>query len=62
MIRIIGKDQGAVKVITCRNCATVLEYTPSDEGGKRTNFDYLGDSDVVKYIVCPNCGHHVHTK
>jgi RNase P subunit RPR2 len=58
MVQIVGKDQSVYKRITCRNCATILEYTPS-EVKKHVTKDYGGGTDVTEYIQCPNCGKDV---
>jgi DNA-directed RNA polymerase subunit RPC12/RpoP len=44
------------KQIECDKCGSLLEYTPNDEILTPTNY-YRQD----KYIVCPECGHHVYT-
>jgi RNase P subunit RPR2 len=58
MVQIVGKDQSVYKRITCRNCATILEYTPN-EVQKRVTKDYGGGTDVTEYIQCPNCAKDV---
>ena len=54
MIKVVGKDDNLVKKATCRNCASILEYLPSDRlnGSDR---DYTGCTDTYKYIACPAC-------
>lgn len=46
----IGKKQ-----ITCYNCDSQLEYTQRDVQSYKTNYDYLGDFDIVPGIKCPVC-------
>lgn len=55
MAKIVGKDDSVVKRVTCRNCASILEYVPCEV---RENYstDYTGDKDYYKYILCPCCG------
>lgn len=60
-IEIVGKDSGAYKEITCRNCATRLKYTPSDEQ-RDCSTDYTGGKDYYSYIKCPCCWKQVTTK
>lgn len=54
MVKVIGIDTQYIKKVTCRNCASILEYTDSEVITKRYR-DYLGDTDYVKIIKCPNC-------
>lgn len=58
MVQVVGKDQSAVKRVTCKSCASILEYTPS-EVKKETGRDYSGGSDGREWINCPSCGHEV---
>ena len=50
-----------VKETICRNCGATLNYVPADIQ-ERTVSDYTGDRDIVRYIVCPPCGHQVTVK
>jgi RNase P subunit RPR2 len=58
MVQIVGNDPQAVKRTTCRNCAAVLEYTPS-EVKEYHGKDYSGGSDGKEWIDCPRCGTQV---
>ena len=58
MVKVVGKDETAVQRITCRNCASILEYTPS-ETERYDGKDYSGGSAGKIWIDCPNCGHEV---
>lgn len=58
MITIVGVAQEAILKATCRHCASMLEYTRSDIQ-ERTDTDYTGSKDIVKFIPCPKCGHQV---
>lgn len=61
MVTIVGKDNSAVKEITCQKCATRLQYTLSEER-KDYSTDYTGSKDTYSYILCPSCGNQVVTK
>ncbi len=56
MVEIVGEDQSAKKRVTCRGCAAILEYTPSDTK-EASHRDYTGCLDVWDYITCPKCNH-----
>ena len=58
MVTVVGKDESAVKRVTCRSCASILEYKLT-EVQSYVSHDYGGGSDIVYYIKCPNCGTHV---
>jgi len=58
MIKVIGKDDSVVKRVTCRNCSSILEYTPYDTQ-KRIHKDISGCTDIDTYIVCPTCMYEV---
>ena len=60
-VKVVGRDQDVVKKITCRNCAAVLEYTPSDVRNLWSGTDYGGGPDGADGFNCPNCGKQVHT-
>jgi len=44
-----------VKEVICRNCGATLNYVPADVQ-ERTESDYGGGRDIVKFIKCPPCG------
>jgi len=54
MVKIVGRDENAVKRITCRECASILEYTISEQ--KTRKYSACGEVDTLTYIDCPN-GH-----
>jgi len=58
MVQVVGNDQQAVKRATCKNCATILEYTPS-EVQEYHGKDYSGGADGKEWINCPRCGKQV---
>ena len=55
MVQIVGKDQRLVKRATCRNCASILEYTPN-EARKRWYTDISQCREEIREITCPGCG------
>jgi hypothetical protein len=55
MVTVVGRDDSAVKRITCRGCASVLEYKRS-EVKRRDGTDYSGGADGAEWVDCPNCG------
>ena len=57
MITVIGIDKSIFKQVTCRKCASILEYVPNDIE-TRTVTDYTGGRDITKFIQCP-CGNEV---
>ncbi len=61
MIKIIGKDASQVKQITCRTCASILEYVLADLKQDYST-DYTGSKDYYTYIDCPCCQKQVVTK
>lgn len=61
MPTIVGKDDQAKKRITCRNCASVLEYVPAEER-RDYSTDYTGGKDYFSYVICPCCGKQVVTR
>jgi RNase P subunit RPR2 len=61
MVNVVGKDTTVVKRVTCRNCASMLEYTPS-ETFTETHYDYGGGSDNYTKIICPSCGKKIIVK
>jgi endogenous inhibitor of DNA gyrase (YacG/DUF329 family) len=55
MAKVIGRDEQAVKQVTCRACAARVEYTES-EVKRYEGTDMSGGPDGRDWIVCPNCG------
>lgn len=60
MVNVVGKDDLLYKRITCRKCASILQYLPIDLKS-RTSKDYGGGTDYVEFIVCPTCANEVVT-
>lgn len=54
MVQIVGKDNSAVKRCTCKNCASILEYTESEVYKIELNQDKF---DV--FLICPGCNKRV---
>lgn len=54
MPKIVGRDDSAVKRVTCRKCASILEYTESEVQDRR--YSAMGDVGTVYFVQCPN-GH-----
>lgn len=58
MVNIVGKDNSVVKQITCKGCASILEYTQVEVKSVHST-DYSGGADGHEYIDCPCCGKKV---
>ena len=61
MVAIVGTDAGKIKEVVCHNCASCLQYTPSEEK-KDYSTDYTGGKDYFRYIKCPSCNKKVVTR
>ena len=61
MIKVVGIDDSAIKRITCRSCASILEYTQNEVKRIKHSYDYLGDFSVSDGIKCPKCHSNVFT-
>jgi|JI9StandDraft_1071089.scaffolds.fasta_scaffold694515_2 RNase P subunit RPR2 len=55
MVTVVGRDESKVKRVTCRGCASVLEYKQS-EVQSRHGRDISGCADGEDYVICPDCG------
>lgn len=62
MVKVVGRDESAVKHTTCRACASRLEYTPGEVRTLWSGTDYGGGSDEAKGFNCPNCNAQVITE
>lgn len=58
MVKVIGLDQSEVKRITCKNCASILEYT-QNEVLITSGTDYGGGSCGSHFLNCPTCSKKV---
>lgn len=61
MVKVVGRDESAVKRVTCRSCASILEYCLTEVLSFKS-YDYGGGCDIVKYIKCAACGSDVTVK
>ena len=52
--KVVGKAPEHVKRVTCRNCASIIEYTLADTE-VRTTPDYTGDCESYRSLICPAC-------
>lgn len=59
MAIVVGKDPKYVRRVTCTHCASIVEYTQSETRQVRRNWDYLGDSDLVRVLNCAGCGKEI---
>lgn len=55
MVKVVGRDETAVKRVTCRDCASMLEYCLYEVKSRKVS-DYGGGSDGMEWVDCPNCG------
>lgn len=61
MVKVVGKDPKAIKQVTCKSCASILEYTLSEVKSYKAG-DYSGDTWMEYYVDCPECGSKAITK
>ena len=54
MVKVIGIDNEVKERVTCRKCASILEYVENDTKEKHGK-DYGGGPAGQKWIVCPSC-------
>lgn len=62
MVKVVGRDESAVKHTTCRKCASRLEYTEGEVRTLWSGTDYGGGPDGAKGFTCPNCNNDVITE
>lgn len=58
MAKKIGTDKKFIKTITCKNCASIIEYT-LQEIKEVNGRDYSGGADGCRYIDCPECSKRI---
>lgn len=58
MVKIVGRNDSAVKRVSCWNCASILEYTRMETLCRMVT-DYGGSREKYTYINCPSCGKEV---
>lgn len=56
--KVVKIDKKKMKRVTHSDCGAVVEYF-QNEVQSFIHYDYGGGSDVVYYIVCPNCGKQI---
>jgi hypothetical protein len=61
MATVIGTDTAQLKRITCRACASIVEYTDGEVRTLWSGKDYSGGPDGAKGFACPKCGQDVIT-
>lgn len=61
MPKVIGKDEKLAKQVTCKHCASILEYYPN-ERYSRSYKDISQCTDTYHYITCPACSSEVLVK
>jgi DNA-directed RNA polymerase subunit RPC12/RpoP len=62
MAKVVGRDESAVKYITCRQCAARVEYTPGEVRNLYSGTDYGGGPDGADGFNCPACGKQIHVR
>lgn len=58
MAKVIGFDKTKVRKVTHRTCTAIIEFLQNEVQSKVVH-DYGGGSDVIYYIICPNCGKEI---
>ena len=58
MVKVVGRDESVVKRITCRGCASILEYTQNEVKSYHGR-DISGGADGREWVNCPCCGGEV---
>jgi RNase P subunit RPR2 len=53
MVVVVGKNERAVKRVTCYKCAAILEYTQNET--TRRSYSACGSLEHGLFITCPNC-------
>jgi hypothetical protein len=56
---VIGFDETKRFRISCKQCAAIIEYVPSETFEKDYGHDYLGDYSTGRFLKCPNCSHDI---
>ena len=62
MATVIGTDATKMLQVTCRKCASRLEYTEGEVRTLWSGKDYSGGSDGAKGFSWPKCGLDVITE
>lgn len=59
MVMVVGTDKSEVRRVTCKYCASVLEYTRSEIIDIKHGYDYTGGYEIDSGIKCPSCKNNV---
>lgn len=59
-VRKIGRDERQKRKVSCHNCGVILEFYPCDV--KHQSGVSMGETEVISYIICPDCATHISTK
>ncbi len=59
MVKVVGRNESAVRRATCKSCASILEFTKA-ETRRVGHTDYLGDTDYYDILDCPVCKEEVY--
>lgn len=62
MAQVISEDKTAMKRITHKACATVIEYAEGEVRELWRGTDYSGGADGANGFTCPKCGKDVITE
>lgn len=54
MAVVVGIDEHEKKRVTCRHCASIIEYTENDKSTWDTSC--CGDRGTATGLNCPGCG------
>lgn len=60
MARIVGKDEKEMRRVTCRACASIVEYTMSETTTRWVNDG--GDREQIRELGCPGCSNKILVK
>jgi predicted RNA-binding Zn-ribbon protein involved in translation (DUF1610 family) len=55
MVKVVGRDESVVKRITCKSCASILEYTLTEVKSRHLHISQVDPHDA-EWVDCPNCG------
>jgi hypothetical protein len=59
MATVVGVDETAKKRVTCRECASVVEYTPGEVHNLWSGTDIGGGPDGADGFKCPKCNTNI---
>lgn len=62
MATVLGIDPAALKRVTCRKCAHVIEYAEGEVRALWTGTDYGGGPSGARGFSCPKCSQDVVTE